>query len=97
MSKRRLLISFAHPDDESFGLGGLITLYVAEGVEVYLICATNGDVGTVSPEMLNGYNSIKELRLAELDCASRKLGFSKVFKLNYKDSGMPGSDTTRDP
>ncbi len=52
---RRLLIAYAHPDDESFGLGGLISRYVAEGVEVDLICATNGERGTVTPEMLNGY------------------------------------------
>lgn len=97
MSGRRLLISFAHPDDESFGLGGLIAHYVAEGVEVYLICATNGDVGTVTPEMLNGYNSITELRLAELDCASAKLGFKKVFKFGYKDSGMVNAESNNDP
>lgn len=94
--RRRLLISFAHPDDESFGLGGLIARYVAEGVEVYLLCATNGDVGTVSDEYLNGYNSIAELRLAELDCAASKLGLKRVYKLGYKDSGMMGSQTNQD-
>lgn len=97
MSNRRLLISLAHPDDESFGMGGLIARYVAEGVDVYYICATNGDVGTVSPEMLNGYSSIAELRLAELDCASEILGFKQVFKLGYKDSGMMNSPTSSDP
>ena len=44
MAKQRLLISYAHPDDESFGLGGLITKYVAAGTDVYLICATNGEL-----------------------------------------------------
>ena len=97
MSDRRILVSVAHPDDESFGLGGLISHYVNAGVDVYLICATNGDVGTVSPELLNGYNSIAELRLSELDCATEKLGFKKVFKLGYKDSGMMGSETSQDP
>ncbi len=97
MASRRLLISMAHPDDESFGAGGLIARYVAEGADVYLICATNGDVGTVAPEMLNGYNSVAELRLAELDCASAKLGFRQVFKLGYKDSGMVNSETSNDP
>lgn len=96
MSKR-LLISYAHPDDESFGLGGLISKYVAEGVEVYYICATNGDVGTVSPEMLNGYASIAELRLAELDAASALLGFKRVYKFGYRDSGMMGSETSQHP
>jgi N-acetyl-1-D-myo-inositol-2-amino-2-deoxy-alpha-D-glucopyranoside deacetylase/mycothiol S-conjugate amidase len=94
---KRLLISYAHPDDESFGLGALIGKYVEEGVEVYLICATNGDVGTVSPEMLNGYNSVAELRLAELDKATEILKFKRVYKLGFKDSGMMSSETISDP
>lgn len=97
MPSRRILLSLAHPDDESFGSGGMIARYVAEGAEVYLICATNGDVGTVSPEKLEGYSSIAELRLAELDCASEKLGFKKVFKFGIKDSGMMNSETSKDP
>lgn len=97
MSNRRVLLSLAHPDDESFGYGGLISRYVAAGAEVYLICATNGDVGTVSPEKLNGYSSVAELRLTELDCASAKLGFKQVFKLGYKDSGMMNSESSKDP
>ncbi len=97
MSSRRLLISYAHPDDESFGLGGLIAKYVSEGVEVYLICATNGDVGTVSAEHLNGFSSVAELRLSELDCAAEVLGLKQVFKLGYCDSGMMGSDTSKNP
>jgi LmbE family N-acetylglucosaminyl deacetylase len=96
-NKRRLLIAYAHPDDESFGLGGLIARYVSEGVEVYLICATDGDVGTVSPELLEGYNSVRELRLAELDRASQVLGLKHVYKFGYKDSGMMGSETNNDP
>lgn len=87
MSNRRLLISLAHPDDESFGMGGLIARYVAEGIDVYYICATNGDVGTVSPEMLNGYSSIAELRLAELDCASEILALSRFSSWAIKTAG----------
>jgi LmbE family N-acetylglucosaminyl deacetylase len=94
---KRLLISFAHPDDESFGLGGMIAKYVDEGVDVYYLCATNGDVGTVSEELLNGYESISELRLAELDCASEVLGFKDVYKLGYKDSGMMHNDDNQQP
>lgn len=93
---RRLLIAYAHPDDESFGLGGMIAKYVSQGVEVSLICATNGDVGTVSPEMLNGYSSIADLRLAELDKAAEILKLTHVFKFGYKDSGMMGSPTCDD-
>jgi LmbE family N-acetylglucosaminyl deacetylase len=97
MSDRRLLLVFAHPDDESFGMGGTIAKYVAQGVDVYYLCATNGDVGTIPDEMKGAYPTIKELRLAELDCASKKLGFKQVFLGGYKDSGMMGSETTKDP
>ena len=97
MADKRLLIAYAHPDDESFGLGGLISKYVKAGIQVDLICATNGDVGTIDPELLEGYNSHAELRLAELDCASELLGFSNVVKFGYKDSGMMGSDYNADP
>ena len=97
MEKKRILIAFAHPDDESFGLGGLIAKYVADGVEVYYVCSTNGDVGTIPEAMQGNYNSIAELRLSELDCASAKLGFTEVVKVGYKDSGMMGSETSQDP
>lgn len=97
MSNRRILIAFAHPDDESFGLGGLISKYVDEGADVYLICTTNGDAGTIDPEMLKGYESKAALRLAELDCASKLLGFKEVFTFGYKDSGMMGAPENDDP
>jgi LmbE family N-acetylglucosaminyl deacetylase len=87
----------AHPDDESFGIGALIAKYVAEGVEVTLICTTNGDVGTVDPEHLKGYNSIAELRLAELHCAADVLGFKEVIPFGYRDSGMMGTPENDDP
>lgn len=97
MAKQRLLISYAHPDDESFGNGGLIAKYVAEGTEVYLICATDGDVGTIPEEMQGQYDTVRELRLAELDCANQVLKFKKMFTFHYRDSGMMGSETTKDP
>lgn len=93
----RLLIAYAHPDDESFGLGAMIAAYVARGVEVTLICATNGERGAVKPEFLEGYDSIKALRLAELDNAVKVLGLQRLVLLDYKDSGMMGSETTGDP
>ncbi|MCU0513301.1 MAG: PIG-L family deacetylase [Anaerolineae bacterium] len=96
-SHRRLLLVFAHPDDESFGMGGTIARYVAQGVDVYYLCATGGEVGTIPPAMQGLYPTVKDLRLAELDCAAQTLGFKEVFLAGYKDSGMMGSPTTADP
>jgi len=97
MANRRLLISFAHPDDESFGLGAAIGKWVDEGVEVYLICATNGDVGTIPDSMKDKYDTVAELRLSELHCANDILKFKEMFLLGYRDSGMMGSETSKHP
>ena len=97
MAKARLLISFAHPDDESFGLGAAIPKWIDDGVDVYLICATNGDVGTIPEAMQGKYDTVAELRLSELDCAMKILKFKEVFMLGYQDSGMPGSPTSKHP
>jgi len=92
-----LLAVFAHPDDESFGTGGTLAYYARNGVKVYLICATRGEAGDVSPEFLEGYQSISERRESELRCAAGILGLEGVYFLNYRDSGMPGSADNHHP
>jgi LmbE family N-acetylglucosaminyl deacetylase len=86
-----LLTVMAHPDDETFGMGGTLAMYARRGVEVYLACATRGEVGDVSPELLKGFNSVAELRESELRCAAGLLQLTDIFFLDYRDSGMPGS------
>jgi LmbE family N-acetylglucosaminyl deacetylase len=92
-----MLVVLAHPDDETFGMGGTIALYARRGVDTYLVCATRGEVGDVDPEHLQGYSSIAERREAELRCAAGTLGLTDVFFLNYRDSGMPGSPDNHHP
>ncbi len=97
MSKKRLLAVVAHPDDETFGMGGTLAYYARQGVEVHLICATRGEVGEVEPRMLEGFSSVGELRENELCCAADVLGLKKVHFLDYRDSGMPGSPENKHP
>ncbi|MDO9348367.1 MAG: PIG-L family deacetylase [Anaerolineales bacterium] len=97
MSKPTLLAVLAHPDDESFGMGGTLALYAARGVDVHLICATRGEVGEVSPELLAGFGSVAELRESELRCAAGHLGLKGVHFLDYRDSGMEGSPDNKHP
>jgi len=92
-----LLAVLAHPDDESFGIGGTLALYAQRGVKVHLICATRGEAGQVSEECLQGYDSVAELRVDELRCAAGILGLSGVHFLDYRDSGMPGSSDNSHP
>lgn len=90
-ASRRLLIVYAHPDDESFGNAGTIVRYTAAGTDVHYACATRGDVGEVDPALLAGYADLAALRTAEMRRAAEAIGLSSVHFLGYRDSGMQGS------
>ena len=92
-----LLAVLAHPDDETFGMGGSLAYYASIGVKVYLVCATRGEAGDVPPELMHGYGSVAELREQELCCAAKHLGLSGVFFLGFRDSGMTGSPDNHHP
>ncbi len=94
---RTLLVVLAHPDDESFGMGGTLAYYARQGVAVHYVCATRGEVGTVDPKFMEGFNSIGELRESELRCAAGTLGLAGVHFLDYRDSGMPGTPDNQHP
>ncbi|MBM3143845.1 MAG: GlcNAc-PI de-N-acetylase [Chloroflexi bacterium] len=96
-NKLTLLAVLAHPDDESFGMGGTLALYAERGVDVHLVCATRGEAGEVGPEYLKEYTSIADLRASELRCAAGHLGLKGVHFLNYRDSGMAGSPDNEHP
>ncbi len=93
----KILAVLAHPDDESFGMGGTLALYSSKGYEIHLICLTRGEAGEVDPKFLENYESIADLRTAELLCAAKHLGLAQVEFLNYCDSGMVGSKENGNP
>jgi N-acetyl-1-D-myo-inositol-2-amino-2-deoxy-alpha-D-glucopyranoside deacetylase len=94
---RRMLVTTAHPDDESFGPGGTLAKYVREGVEVYLICATRGEAGGSDLKDLGDCEDLACRREQELRCAVKVLGLTDLFLLGYRDSGMAGSADNRHP
>ena len=94
---RRLLVALAHPDDETYGPAGTILRYANSGVAVHLICATRGEAGHVEPQLLEGYDSLADLRIEELLCAARHLGLAGLHLLDYRDSGMEGDPQNQDP
>jgi len=94
---KTILAVLAHPDDESFGMGGTLAFYARKGYDVYLVCATRGEAGVMDVEHLGNFKTTAEKREAELRCASQTLGIKKVFFLDYRDSGMPGSEDNKHP
>ena len=94
---RTILAVLAHPDDESFGLGGTLALYAQKGYDTYYVCATRGEAGDVADEYLEGFKDKAELRTDELMRAAKHLGLKGVFFLGYRDSGMPGMEDNKHP
>jgi N-acetylglucosamine malate deacetylase 2 len=84
MSQQILLVILAHPDDESFPIGGTLAKYAAEGVRVVLVSATRGEAGIrgLTPE------SAGEIRARELQQAAKTLGISAVRFLGYRDGEL---------
>jgi N-acetyl-1-D-myo-inositol-2-amino-2-deoxy-alpha-D-glucopyranoside deacetylase len=99
MSNERTMVFIgAHPDDETFGLGGTLALYASRGVNCYYICGTRGEAGMDDPDAdLKGFGSVGELRWHELECATGLLEMKGVYWLGYRDSGMPGTPDNDHP
>ena len=98
MNKQKTLVFFgAHPDDESFGIGSTLAQYASSGVKAYYVCSTGGELGTVEDRHLEGYDSIKQLRENEMECAAKVLGLAGFFYLGYRDSGMRDSADNEHP
>jgi LmbE family N-acetylglucosaminyl deacetylase len=83
-----LLAVFAHPDDESFAVGGTLAKYAAEGVEVVIVSATRGETGIRGVDA----SEAAALREAELRRAAAELGVSRVVFLGYPDGGLADVD-----
>src|SRR5215212_7351073 len=82
----RLLAVFAHPDDESMGMGGTLAKYSTEGVETHLVCATRGERGWFGPAEQNpGLSALGQLRTKELEKAVQELGMKRPYFLDYID------------
>ena len=90
----------AHPDDESSKGAGSVARYHAEGVHTVLVCCTGGEAGDIlnpamdRPEVRD---RLPEVRLEELERATRIIGYDEVVLLGYRDSGMPGSEANAHP
>ena len=89
----RLLAVFAHPDDESMGMGGTLAKYVSEGVETHLVCATRGERGWFGPDDQNpGPGALGRLREKELENAIQELGMTGLYFLDYLDGEVDQAD-----
>ena len=93
----RMVFIGAHPDDETFGIGGSLATYARRGVEVYIVCATRGEVGEIADPSLATAETLAYVRELELRCACGTLRIEQPTFLGYRDSGMAGDPQNNDP
>lgn len=83
---RRVLAVVAHPDDESFGLGALLSAFAAAGAETSVLCFTHGEAST-----LHGAGTdLRRVRAREFERAAATLGAGEATLLDLPDGGLPG-------
>ena len=74
----------AHPDDESFGLGAVLSHLGARGARIAVLCFTHGEASTLGASP----TGLREIRTAELRAAARELGVSYVDLLDHPDGAL---------
>lgn len=95
---KKILLVFAHPDDESICSGGTVAKYVRVGWQVDLVCATKGEAGSSGVFTVSGA-ALGDLRARELKTACALLGINHTTLLDHTDGRLseltPG--TLEDP
>lgn len=91
-----MLVVLAHPDDESFGMGGTLARYADEGADVHIAIATDGVAGSVAGGYEHTLKQLAEVRKKELEAAVDILG-GTLHTLGYRDSGYIGDPANQHP
>ena len=86
-----VLAVVAHPDDESFGLGAVLSTFIDRGAQGGLLCLTQGEAST-----LHGVaGDLQRIRTAELAATARVLGLHAVELAEYSDGALNETPLTK--
>jgi N-acetylglucosamine malate deacetylase 2 len=81
---KSVLAVCAHPDDESFGLGGVLSGLATAGTTCSVLCFTHGEASTLGA----GTADLAHTRSAELTAAGAVLGAACTVLLGYPDGRL---------
>jgi LmbE family N-acetylglucosaminyl deacetylase len=82
----RLMVVAAHPDDLETTCGGTLALLIQTGVEVALLLATDGDIGT--HDLSYTREGLAATRRQETLAGAQVLGIRDVFFLGHHDGEL---------
>lgn len=86
-----ILCVFAHPDDETFTMGGVIAAAARNGQRIICVTATHGE-GGVQDERRWPAATLGEIRATELEEALKILGVAEHYWLDYADGACTSAD-----
>ena len=93
--KKRIALVFAHPDDETFCVGGIVAKYAAAGATIDLFCATNGDAGKAAGIPVSSREELAGIRQSETRAACEILGIASVEFAGYGDGELESANQTK--
>lgn len=83
---KRAIFVAAHPDDAEGCAGGTIYKLTLQGVEIFSVTCTSGNIGTHDRQISR--EELASLRAEEADEAAKILGVTRTFKLGYDDGEL---------
>ena len=94
MPTRSILGVFAHPDDETSSSAGLMKMYGAQGVDIHIVTATRGELGSLGTNgVVIAREQLPAVREAEQRAVLSHLGVSNgPIYLGYRDQDVDKAD-----
>ena len=86
-NKRADVLAFSpHPHDAEWGMGGTIARWTREGKEIVFVVCTNGEKGSMDPNLKP--SELSEIREREQKEAAELLGVKEVVFLRHPDLAL---------
>jgi LmbE family N-acetylglucosaminyl deacetylase len=85
----RAVAIVAHPDDESFGLGAVLSALVDTGFDVSVVCLSHGEASTLGADAADDLGAQRD---DELRAAASALGVVEVTQYDHPDGHLAEVD-----
>lgn len=93
MDIQRILVIFAHPDDETFTACALLSMYAERGIPITYVCLTLGEMSRNlgTPPFANR-ETLPSVRKKEVETACEIIGISDLRLWGYRDKTLEFED-----